>query len=192
MDLAGSISGSLFRSNAVGVASSRCTNLNGEFMPGRVSTANNQGRKREVYTGEDEMSAQQPTRTNYGISRQVDLVYEQAVEKAREALKQEGFGVLSEIDIKEKFKEKLGINFRRYVILGACNPPLAHKTLQEDLEIGLLLPCNVVVYESDDADKSVVAAVDARAMLSVVGNNPTLNAVASEVNERLLRVVNSL
>jgi uncharacterized protein (DUF302 family) len=100
--------------------------------------------------------------------------------------------VLSEIDIKEKLKEKLGVDFRRYVILGACNPPLAYKTLQEELQIGLLLPCNVVVYESDEVGKSVVAAVDAKAMLSVVGNNATLNQVASEVNERLQRVISSL
>lgn len=104
----------------------------------------------------------------------------------------EGFGVLSEIDIKEKLKEKLDVDFRRYTILGACNPPLAYKTLQEEINIGLLLPCNVVVYEADEARKSVVAAVDAKAMLSVVGNNATLNQVASEVNERLQRVISSL
>lgn len=138
------------------------------------------------------MSAQQPTETKYGISRQVQLPYEEAVERVRAALKEEGFGVLSEIDIKEKLKEKLGVDFRRYVILGACNPPLAHKTLQEELEIGLLLPCNVIVYEADEAGRSVVAAVDARAMLSVVGVNPTLDSVSAEVNERLRRVLDSL
>ncbi len=138
------------------------------------------------------MSAQQPQQTKYGFSKTVDLPFGEAVEKARGALKEEGFGVLSEIDIKEKFKEKLGVDFRRYVILGACNPPLAYKTLQEELQIGLLLPCNVVVYESDEVGKSVVAAVDAKAMLSVVGNNATLNQVASEVNERLQRVISSL
>jgi len=138
------------------------------------------------------MSAQQPQQTKYGFSKTVDLPFGEAVEKARGALKEEGFGVLSEIDIKEKLKEKLGVDFRRYVILGACNPPLAYKTLQEELQIGLLLPCNVVVYESDEVGKSVVAAVDAKAMLSVVGNNATLNQVASEVNERLQRVISSL
>ncbi len=130
------------------------------------------------------MSAQQLKRTKYGLSRAVDLPYEEAVERTRAALKEEGFGVLSEIDIKEKLKEKLDVDFRRYVILGACNPPLAYKTLQEELEIGLLLPCNVIVYEADDTNKSVVAADDAKAMLSVIGNNPTLDQVASEVNER--------
>jgi len=133
------------------------------------------------------MSAQQPQQTKYGFSKTVDLPFGEAVEKARGALKEEGFGVLS-----RDLKEKLGVDFRRYVILGACNPPLAYKTLQEELQIGLLLPCNVVVYESDEVGKSVVAAVDAKAMLSVVGNNATLNQVASEVNERLQRVISSL
>ena len=79
-----------------------------------------------------------------------------------------------------------------YIIIGACNPPLAYKTSQEELEIGLLLPCNVIVYEADDTNKSVISAVDAKAMLSVVGNNATLNQVASEVNERLQHVISSL
>ena len=138
------------------------------------------------------MSAQQPQHAKYGFSKTVALPYEEAIEKVRAALKEEGFGVLSEIDIKEKLKEKLGVEFRRYVILGACNPPLAYKTLQEDLEIGLLLPCNVIVYEADDTTKSVISAVDAKAMLSVVGSNSTLDQVASEVNERLQRVIKSL
>lgn len=138
------------------------------------------------------MSAQQPQQTKYGFSRTVNITYDEAVERTRAALKTEGFGVLSEIDIREKLKEKLGVDFRRYVILGACNPLLAHKTLQEELQIGLLLPCNVIVYESDEADKAVVAAVDARAILSVVGQNPTLDTVAADVNERLGRVINSL
>ena len=138
------------------------------------------------------MSAQQPQHSKYGFSKTVDVPYEEAVAKARAALKEEGFGVLSEIDIKEKLKEKLGVEFRRYVILGACNPALAYKTLQEELEIGLLLPCNVIVYEADDTTKSVISAVDAKAMLSVVGSNSTLDQVASEVNERLQRVIKSL
>jgi uncharacterized protein (DUF302 family) len=138
------------------------------------------------------MSAQQPQQTKYGFSKTVDLPFGEAVEKTRAALKEEGFGVLTEIDIKEKLKEKLGVDFRRYIILGACNPPLAYKTLQEELEIGLLLPCNVIVYEANDTNKSVISAVDAKAMLSVVGNNATLDQVASEVNERLQRVISSL
>jgi uncharacterized protein (DUF302 family) len=139
------------------------------------------------------MSAQQLQHSKYGFSKTVDLPFEEAVEKARVSLKEEGFGVLCEIDIKEKLKEKLGVDFRNYVILGACNPPLAYKTLQQEIGIGLLLPCNVIVYETDEAGKSVVAAIDAKSMLSVVGaNNATINAVATEVNERLERVVAQL
>jgi len=138
------------------------------------------------------MSAQQPQHSKYGFSKTVDIPYVEAVEKTRAALKEEGFGVLSEIDIKEKLKEKLGVDFRRYVILGACNPPLAYKTLQEELGIGLLLPCNVIVYEADDPNKSVVAAVDAKAMLSVVGNNAMRGQFARVVNERLRCVIRRL
>ncbi len=139
------------------------------------------------------MSAQQLQHSKYGFSKTVDLPYQEAVEKTRAALKEEGFGVLCEIDIKEKLKDKLGVDFRNYVILGACNPPLAYKTLQQEIGIGLLLPCNVIVYESDEAGKSVVAAIDAVTMLSVVGaNDPTINGVATEVNEKLQRVVAQL
>ncbi|HEX5885393.1 MAG TPA: DUF302 domain-containing protein [Pyrinomonadaceae bacterium] len=136
------------------------------------------------------MSAQQLQHSKFGFNKTIDLPYEEAVEKARSALKDQGFGVLCEIDLKEKLKEKLGVDFRKYVILGACNPPLAYKTLQEEISIGLLLPCNVIVYEADEIGKSVVAAIDARTMLSVVGSNSaTLDAVATEVNEKLERVV---
>ena len=84
------------------------------------------------------------------------------------------------------------MDFRRYIILGVCNPPLAYKILQEKINIGLLLPCNVIVYEADDKTKSVVAAVDAEAMLSVVGENSAMNEVAMEVNERLQRVIKQI
>jgi uncharacterized protein (DUF302 family) len=131
-------------------------------------------------------------KNSYGFSKTVELPFDETVEKTREALKEEGFGVLSEIDIDEKLKEKLGVDFRRYKILGACNPPLAYKTLQEEINIGLLLPCNVIVYEADEKDKSVVAAVDVKAMLSAVGENPKLSEVAGEVNERLRRVLESI
>ena len=135
------------------------------------------------------MKAQQVEQQKYGFSRTIDAAFDEARERTIEALKQEGFGVLSEIRLDEKLKEKLGVDFRRYVILGACNPPLAYKTLQEDINIGLLLPCNVVVYEAEDKNQSVVAAVDAKAMLSVVGESPALEAVTSEVNERLCRAI---
>lgn len=138
------------------------------------------------------MSAKEVRHLKYGFSKTVNAPFDEALERTREALKTEGFGVLSEIDIKEKLKEKLGVDFRRYVILGACNPPLAHKSLQEEIDIGLLLPCNVVVYDGEREGESVVAAVDAKAMLSVVGSNPTLDAVSAEVNERLRRVLDKV
>ncbi|KXJ98005.1 MAG: hypothetical protein UZ17_ACD001002895 [Acidobacteria bacterium OLB17] len=134
------------------------------------------------------MKPQQVKQQEYGFSRTVNLSFETAVQRAREALAKEGFGILSEIRIDEKLKEKLGVDFRPYIILGACNPPLAYKTLQEKIDIGLLLPCNVIVYQAENG-RSVVAAVDAKAMLSVVGDNAVLNDVASEVNQRLRRVV---
>ena len=134
------------------------------------------------------MSAQ-PQQAKYGFSKTIDVPYAEAVEKARAALQAEGFGVLSEIDIKEKLKEELGVDFRKYVILGACNPPLAYETLQEEINIGLLLPCNVIVYEEEG--RTVVSAVDAAKMLSVVGN-PKLESTAQTVNEKLRRVIDSL
>lgn len=127
--------------------------------------------------------------TAYGYSRTFDLGYAEAVERTREALKTEGFGVLCEIDIKEKLKQKLGVDFRNYLIIGACNPPLAYQTLQEEINIGLLLPCNVIVYEKDG--RIVVSAVDAARMLSVVGN-PKLESIAATVNEKLRRVIDGL
>jgi len=139
------------------------------------------------------MIAQRLQHSKFGFSKTIDLPYKQAVEKVRAALKDEGFGILCEIDIKEKLKEKLGVDFRDYVILGACNPPLAYRTLQQEIGIGLLLPCNVIVYEKDELGKSEVAAIDAKTMLSVVGgDNATLNSVAIEVNEKLERVISGL
>ncbi|MBK9314782.1 MAG: DUF302 domain-containing protein [Acidobacteria bacterium] len=125
----------------------------------------------------------------YGYARRLPVAFGEAVELAREALKKEGFGVLCEIDIKEKMQEKLGVDFRDYVILGACNPPIAWHALKEEIGLGLLLPCNVVVYEEDG--QSVVAAIDAVKMLSVVGN-PKLDESAAMVNEKLQRAIDSL
>lgn len=126
------------------------------------------------------------TALSYGYARTLDLPFQEAVERTRTALKSQGFGTLCEIDIREKLKEKLGVDFTNYVILGACNPPLAYRALQEEMALGLLLPCNVVVYEK--GGRSVVAAIDAERMLSVV-NNPKLGGVAREVNEKLRQVV---
>jgi uncharacterized protein (DUF302 family) len=125
----------------------------------------------------------------YGFQREVPHAFQEAADRTREALATEGFGVLTEIRMDEKLKEKLGVDFRKYVILGACNPPLAYKTVQEDINIGLLLPCNVIVYEADDRDKSVVAAIDADAMMSVVGDSTAIVEVADQVNEKLQRAL---
>jgi uncharacterized protein (DUF302 family) len=125
----------------------------------------------------------------YGYARILDLPFETALKQARECLKSEGFGVLCEINIQEKLKEKLGVDFTNYVILGACNPPLAYNALQHEMNLGLLLPCNVVVYEKEG--KSFIASVDAAKMLSVVGNS-ALEPVARQVNEKLQRVINKV
>src|SRR4030065_198967 len=95
--------------------------------------------------------------TAYGFSKRLSVPFDQAVEKATAALKQEGFGVLTEIDVKATLKKKLDVDFRRYVILGACHPPSAYKALSTELEIGLLLPCNMIVYETEEGG-SVVSA----------------------------------
>jgi uncharacterized protein (DUF302 family) len=125
----------------------------------------------------------------YGYGRALDVPFDSAVERAKEILKSEGFGVLCEIDIKEKLKEKLGVDFVNYMILGACNPPLAYHALQQEMNIGLLLPCNVVVYEK--SGKTFVAAIDASKMLSIVGNS-ALEATAGQVNDKLRRVIDNL
>ncbi len=143
--------------------------------------------------GENQMNdpSSQVTRLDvgYGYGRVLEMPFAAAVSHTREALKTEGFGVLCEIDIKEKLKEKLGVDFTNYVILGACNPPLAYQALQQEINLGLLLPCNVVVYEK--GGQSVVAAIDAARMLSIV-QNPALAAQAQTVNSKLRRVIDSL
>jgi uncharacterized protein (DUF302 family) len=124
-----------------------------------------------------------PNRT-YGFGTAVNLSYEQAIEGMRAALKEQGFGVLTEIDVKKTLKDKLGEEFRPYVILGACNPPLAYRALQADLGVGLLLPCNVVVYDNGDGT-STVEAMDPQAALGIVGDNPAIAEVAHEASARL-------
>lgn len=126
---------------------------------------------------------------DYALRVRLDVPYEQAVEKVTAALKEEGFGVLTEIDVKATLKKKLDADFRRYVILGACNPPLAHRALSTELEIGLLLPCNVIVYEEDGG--SVVSIVDPISMLGVV-ESAELEPVASQARARLKRVIGAL
>ena len=126
---------------------------------------------------------------DYAFRVELELPYEQAVERVTAALMEQGFGVLTEIDVKATLKKKLDADFRRYVILGACNPPLAHRALQAETEIGLLLPCNVIVYEADGG--SVVSIVDPLSMLGVV-ENPALEPVADEARSRLRKVANAL
>ena len=121
-----------------------------------------------------------------GIRTTLNLPYEQAVQKTTDALKAEGFGVLSQIDMQATLKQKLNVDFRRYVILGACNPPLAHRALSANLDVGLLLPCNVVVYQRDG--QIHISAIDAERMLSIVGNSD-LAPVAAEVRAKLALVV---
>jgi len=128
--------------------------------------------------------------TAYGLRVEVPATYEQAVERTTAALKAEGFGVLTTIDVKQTIKQKLDKDFRKYLILGACNPPLAHRALETELEIGLVLPCNVIVYESGPG-KSVVAAMAPLSAMSVVGN-PALTPVAQEADQRLRRALRTL
>ena len=127
----------------------------------------------------------------YGLSRTLTGVsYTDAVARARDALAGEGFGVLTEIDVKATLKKKLDVDTRDYVILGACNPPLAHQALQAETGIGLLLPCNVVV-STDEAGNAVVSAVDPVAMFTVVAR-PDIEPLAREVKARLERVLEAL
>ena len=122
------------------------------------------------------------------LSRTLRLSYDQALAKVPEALAREGFGVLTEIDVRETLKKKLGIDFRRYKILGACNPPLAHRALSSELSIGVMLPCNVVVYE--EGDHAVVLAIDP--MQTIAAGEPGLEPIAQEVRGKLARVLESL
>jgi len=126
----------------------------------------------------------------YAFTTVLNTSYEDAVSKITEALKEEGFGVLTEIDVKATLKKKLGVDFRKYVILGACNPPFAHRTLQADLDVGLLLPCNVIVYETDDK-KAYISAVNPVAALEVI-KKEELKKIAEEVSEKLKRVVDNV
>jgi uncharacterized protein (DUF302 family) len=123
--------------------------------------------------------------TSYTLSETTTLRFDEAIERVREELKSEGFGVLCEIDVRATLTEKLGVDREPYTILGACNPPLAHQALEAEPELGTLLPCNVIVYERDG--ETHISAIDPERMLSIVGNE--LAPIAADVKRRLGEVV---
>ena len=129
--------------------------------------------------------------TTFGIRKALVTTYEDALVRVPEALKSEGFGVLTTIDVQQTLKQKLDRDFRKYVILGACNPPLADRALRAELEVGLLLPCNVIVYEVSPGH-SAVAAMAPMSALGIVGDNPELAEVAKEADARLRRALTTL
>jgi uncharacterized protein (DUF302 family) len=133
----------------------------------------------------------QSTAIDYGMRTHLDLPYETAIEKVTAALKAEGFGVLTQIDVQATLKQKLDVDFRRYIILGACNPHLAHRAFTTELEIGLLLPCNVIVYEDEPGAGTVVSIINPIMMLDI-GINPSLASVGEEAAVRLGRVLDAL
>ena len=127
---------------------------------------------------------------SYYFSKVVELPFEEAVARATQELKKRGFGVLTEIDVKETLKKKLDVEFRKYKILGACNPPLAYRALQAENKIGLMLPCNVVVRETPDG-RTEIAAIDPIASMQAVENSD-LAEVAGEVQKKLREVIEAL
>lgn len=128
--------------------------------------------------------------SNFSIGRELDRAFDDTLVAVREALKREGFGVLTEIDMRATLAEKLGVEFRNYRILGACNPPFAHRALSADLAVGLVMPCNVVVFEREPG-KSTVLAIDPTTTVAATGNS-VLVPLAAEVKERLTRALASL
>lgn len=129
-------------------------------------------------------------KVKYGFGKNLSISYDEALQKVPAALKEQGFGVLTEIDVKATLKKKIDVDFRKYKILGVCNPPFAYKALSAELEIGLLLPCNVVVYE-DSSGKATVMVMDPVAIMTMV-ENPDIQEVAGEVKARLEKAINSI
>jgi uncharacterized protein (DUF302 family) len=130
-------------------------------------------------------------RNTYGIGKVVAFEYDVAVQRVKDALAAEGFGILCEIDVAATMKRKLEVEFRPYVILGACNPSLAHRALAAEPDIGLLLPCNVIVYADDVPGRCVVAAMDPVAALGLTGN-AELEPIAEDVKRRLTRAIEAI
>lgn len=129
-------------------------------------------------------------KTNYGFWKAVDFEFEEAIEKTKEALTKEGFGVLADLDFKAILKNKLDVDFKPYRVLAACNPPNAYKALQAEEQLGLLLPCNVIVYVNDN-NETIVAAVDPVANMDTVSNN-TVREVAEIIQSKLKNVITNL
>ena len=136
-------------------------------------------------------AAKNPKGHPYGIVRQVNLSYEKAIEKITATLKDQGFGVLTEIDVKPTLKKKLDKDFTKYIILGACNPPLAFRALTEEVDIGLLLPCNVCVYEDPKSGKTIVSAIDPDVLVNVTGRKD-LTPLAQEVRGKLQAAIDAV
>jgi len=129
--------------------------------------------------------------TRYGMKRTLNLPLDEADSAVRAALKEEGFGILTEIDLSGTLREKIGAEVRPYRILGACNPPIAHQAVTEELDIGLLLPCNVVVYQGDDVETSVVGMLDPVTQLGVTGRED-IEPLAKEVRERMRKALDAI
>lgn len=126
----------------------------------------------------------------YYIGRTMALSFDEAVARVTQELKKEGFGILTEIDVQKTLKEKLGVDLKKYKILGACNPPLAHQALEAEDKIGVMLPCNVIVQETGDG-KVELSAVDPVASMAAV-DNPSLRPIAQQVKEKLTKVLENL
>jgi uncharacterized protein (DUF302 family) len=129
--------------------------------------------------------------TPYGIGSTIDLDQSRALDLVKAELANEGFGILCEIDVAAVMQKKLNVDFRPYVILGACNPPLAYRALTAERDIGLLLPCNIIVYQDDDPGQTVVAAMDPAEALTLT-DNPDIQPLAEDARARLLRVLDAV
>ena len=126
---------------------------------------------------------------NYGFTKEIGASFEETLDKVSEELKKEGFGILTQINVEEKFKEKLGIDFKKYIILGACNPSSAHKAILVEKNIGLMLPCNVVIYERQN--KTVVSIIKPTVAMKIIGN-VGLEQIASTIENKLKKVFDSI
>lgn len=127
---------------------------------------------------------------NYYISKTVKGSFEEVESKVKESLKENGFGVITEINMQDKLKEKLGVDYKKYHILGACNPGFAYEAIQQEEHLGVLLPCNVVVIDKGEG-KTEIAAIDALTMMKGIGN-PNIEEIASKVNEQLIKAIQAI